>query len=81
MGDNFFCAKSLTLGDIDLSNRPKGRGGALSGDSCCPIEFICEHYLTFSKSLLCVILCLLSQIENFGEILKTKEFLTEEKGN
>ena len=30
-------------------------------DSCCPIEFICEHYLTFSKSLLRVILCLLSQ--------------------
>ena len=22
------------------------------GDSCCPIEFICEHYLAFSKSLL-----------------------------
>ena len=31
------------------------------GDSCCPIEFIREHYLTFSKSLLHVILCLLNQ--------------------
>ena len=31
------------------------------GDACCPIEFICEHYLTFSKSLLRVIVCLLSQ--------------------
>ena len=31
------------------------------GDSCCPIEFICEHYLTLSKSLLRVILCLFSQ--------------------
>ena len=31
------------------------------GDSCCPIAFICEHYLTFSRSLLHVILCLLSQ--------------------
>ena len=38
-----------------------GRGGALSGDSCCPVEFICEHYLTFSKSLLRVIIYLLSQ--------------------
>ena len=49
-------------------------------DSCCLIEFICEHYLTFSKSLLRVILCLLCQRKNFGEILKTKEFLTEGKG-
>ena len=48
--------------------------------SCCPIEFICEHYLTFSKSLLHIILWLLSQRENDGEILKTKEILTEEKG-
>ena len=50
-------------------------------DSCYPIEFKCEHYLTFSKSLLRVILCLLSQRKNYGEILKTKEFLTEERAN
>ena len=31
------------------------------GDCCCPIEFTFEHYLTFSRSLLCIILCLLSQ--------------------
>ena len=43
-------------------------------DSCCPIEFICEHYLTFSKSLLRVSLCLLSQRKNYGEILKTRVF-------
>ena len=24
------------------------------GDSCCPVEFVCERYLTFSKSLLCI---------------------------
>ena len=29
-------------------------------DFCCPSEFICEHNLTFSKSLPLVILCLLS---------------------
>ena len=43
------------------------------GDSCL-IEFICEHYLTFSKSLLRIILCLLSQRKGYREILKTKEF-------
>ena len=59
---------------------PRGRGGAL-GDSCCPIEFICEHYLTFSKSLFRVILCLLGQRKNYGKILKTKGFLTAERGN
>ena len=50
------------------------------GDSCCPIQFICEHYLTFSKSLLGFILCLLSQRKNCGENLKTLEFLTDERG-
>ena len=43
------------------------------GDSCCPIEFICEHYLTFSE-LLSVSLCLLCQRRNYGEILKTRGF-------
>ena len=51
------------------------------GDFCCPIEFICVHYVTFSKSPLRVILCLLSQRKNYGKILKTKEFLTEKRGN
>ena len=37
------------------------------GDSCCPLEFICEHHLTFSKSLLRIILCLLSQRKNCDE--------------
>ena len=50
------------------------------GDSCCPLEFICEHYLTFSKSLLRVIPCLLSQRKNCDEILKTKEKGREGKG-
>ena len=36
--------------------------------------------LTISKFLLRVTLCLLSQRKNYGEILKTKEFLTEEGG-
>ena len=40
-------------------------------DFCCPMEFICEYYLTFSKSLLCVILCL-SRQENCAEILKNQ---------
>ena len=38
------------------------------GDSCGPIGLICEHYLTFSKSLFRVILCLLSQRKNCAEI-------------
>ena len=71
----FFSAKSPTFGDIDLSNRPWGSGwGTEWGDSCYPIEFICEHYSAFSKSLLRVILCLLSQRKHYGEILKTKSF-------
>ena len=28
-------------------------------DCCCPIRFMCEHYLTFSESLLGLILCLI----------------------
>ena len=58
---------------------PRGRGGALSGDSGCPIEFICEHYLTFSKSLLHVILCLLGQ-KNYLEILKNETVFERGKG-
>ena len=50
------------------------------GDSCCPIEFICEHYLTFSKSLLRVILCLLSQRKHHCEILKDLRVFDKGKG-
>ena len=49
-------------------------------DSCCPNEFMCEHYLTFSKSLLCIILCLLSQRKNYGEILKNQRVFDRGKG-
>ena len=49
-------------------------------DFCCPMEFICEYYLTFSKSLLCVILCL-SRQENYAEILKNQRALDRGKGD
>ena len=51
------------------------------GDFCCPVEFICVHYVTFSKSPLRVILCILSQRKSYGKILKTKELLTEKRVN
>ena len=41
--------------------------------------FICEHYLKFSKSLLCVILSLLSQ-KNYLEILKNQNIFDRGKG-
>ena len=46
------------------------------GDSCCPLN----SYLTFSKSLLRGILCLLSQRKNYDEILKTKKDFDRGKG-
>ena len=42
----------------------------------CPVEFICEHYLTVSESLLRVIHCLLSQ-KNYVEILKKNQIVFE----
>ena len=49
------------------------------GDSCCHIGFICEHYLTFSKSYFRVILCLLRQ-RNYFEILKKQRVFDRRKG-
>ena len=46
------------------------------GDSCCPIKFIREHYLTFSKSLLRVILCLK---KNYVKILKNRRVSDRQK--
>ena len=41
---------------------------------------MCEHYLTFFKSLLPVILCLLSKKTSLKS-KKNEEFLTKERGN
>ena len=81
VGDDFLC-ETPTLGDIDLSNRPRGSGWGTEWEILVtPLNSYVNTIQHPPKSLLRVILCLLSQRKQFRGNPKNQTFLTEERGN